>query len=283
MSRIIPLFFPGGTPLGTDLDLGSSWQYLFIVETAPESQYDLLIKLARDKVQVPHALLCLTGTSKKLHGFKDRPWVSAIGNLHLSAFLAPDREVQNFGVGFTILAAVSVLETLDRLKGLKKLAALKWVNDILINEEKVAGVLAHTQSQGGSVSAAILGIGLNVETTPIVERDPFVPGVTSLRDIIPNPYDCNLSMVFNELIRALERNYSLLVGGGFQRLLDTYRERSMVLNRDVIIHDDSGSADPPEPISGRVSSIGDNLELYLSDRSEPITKGRLILHDGPGR
>jgi len=259
------------------IDWNQIWNYLFIVKSASESQYDTLIKLAQKEKQLPDGILCLAGSGSKLHGFKDRSWVGLEGNIHLSAFLAPGQKVDHFGVGFTILSAVSVIEAVDSIEGLEKQASIKWVNDILVENVKVSGVLAHTQSQGEIVTSAVLGIGLNVESTPHVERDPFVPGVASLRDFVPRPNKCNQRLVFNKLAPCLDRNYRLLLSGEYHRLIDFYRQRSLVIGREVNVYPDAVGDTSEELVSGRVISIGENLELYLDGVETPISKGRLVL------
>lgn len=259
------------------IDWDQVWNYLFIVKSAPDSQYDTLIKLAQTEKQLPDGILCLAGSGSKLRGFKNRAWVGLEGNIHLSAFLAPGQKVDHFGVGFTILSAVSVVETIDSMEGLEKKASIKWVNDILIANAKVSGVLAHTQSQGEIVTSAVFGIGINVESTPHVERDPFVPGVASLRDFVPSSNKCNQRLVFSRLARCLDRNYRLLLSGEYLRLLDFYRRRSLVIGREVNVYPDAGGDTLEELVSGRVISIGENLELYLEGVETPVSKGRLVL------
>jgi len=259
------------------VDWNQVWNYLFVVKSSPESQYDTLIRLAQTEKQLPDGILCLAGSGSKLRGFKNRAWVGLEGNIHLSAFLAPGQKVDHFGVGFTILSAVSVIEAIDFIESLEKKACVKWVNDILIENSKVSGVLAHTQSQGEIVTSAVLGIGLNVESTPHVERDPFVPRVASLRDFVPSPNKCNQRLIFNRLARCLDRNYRLLLSGQYHRLLDFYRQRSLVIGREVSIYPDAGGDTSEELVSGRVISIGENLELYLDGIKTPVSKGRLVL------
>jgi BirA family biotin operon repressor/biotin-[acetyl-CoA-carboxylase] ligase len=260
-----------------EVDWGQSWRCLFLVKSAAASQYDLLVNLAQSKEPLPDRILCLAGTGSKLHGFKNRPWVALPGNIHLSVFLAPRCRVSHFGVGFTILAAVSVIDAIDGVSGLERRVALKWVNDILIDGAKVAGVLAHTQSQGEVVTSAVLGIGLNVESTPEVPRDPFVPGVASLRDYVPDTSECNQRVVLQRLLSCLDRNYGLLLDGQYTGLLDRYRQRSIVVGREVKIYSDEADGYAEEIARGTVVSIGENLELYLHGVEKPVTKGRLVL------
>ncbi len=270
------LFHASAVAVST-IDWNYIWKYLFIVKYAPESQYDVLIRLAQTARQLPNGILCLAGSGSKLHGFKNRPWVALPGNIHLSVILAPDQKMSNFGVGFTILSAVSVIESIDSVVDLTGKTSLKWVNDILIENAKVAGVLAHTQSQGEMVTGAVLGIGINVESTPEVERDPFVPRVASLRDFIEDPQICNQRVLFDRLTHSLDKNYRLLLNGHYEKLLNSYRRRSMVIGREVSIYPDSPETSSEEVVHGQVTGIGENLELYLQGIDAPITKGRLVM------
>jgi biotin-[acetyl-CoA-carboxylase] ligase BirA-like protein len=255
------------------------WKYLFLIEHAPRSHYDLLIELARRGSALPDGVLCLAGSGDKFHGFKDRPWSACPGNVHLSAYLAPARPIAQYGVGFTILAAVSAIDAIDSIPGLKTRAGIKWVNDILMEGSKVCGVVAYTQTANGTVSAAVIGMGLNVETRPSVDPTPFVPRVAALRDFASDPSAITQGLAFDKLIRALDRNYRLLLEGKNRVLLDRYRERSMILGRRVSIRLDDPGFESEIIAAGRVRGIGESLELYLEGVSEPVWKGRLVLED----
>lgn len=268
--------FPSGNPVLACSLKDDHWKYLFIVKHTPESQFDMLIELGRKHHHLPGGILCLAESGNKMHGFRNRPWVSLGGNIHLSVFFSPRQEVPFFQVGFTILSAVSVIQTIDSLGALTERAAIKWINDILIDNSKVSGVIAHTLTEDKIVTGAVLGIGINVETTPKVARDPFVPEVISLGEVIPDRKKCNQHIVFTRLLTFLSENYQKLLQGKYRQLLDFYRERSIIVGRDVIIYSDPVESVPRETIRGKVRTIGEFLELYLEGSASPITRGRLI-------
>jgi BirA family biotin operon repressor/biotin-[acetyl-CoA-carboxylase] ligase len=253
------------------------WQYLLAAETSGRSQYDLLIEHRRERLQLPDGLLCLSGASKGLHGLRNRPWAAEAGNIHLSVHLLPGDRVTDSGVPFMVLAAVSVIDAVDSVPGLEAKAGIKWVNDILLHDAKVAGVLAYTEGAGKAIDAAVLGIGLNVETSPAVDGTPFVPSVSSLRDHVADLASCTQGAVFRALIGALARNYQTLLDGKPTELIDRYRERSVVIGRDVIVCADDSSSPPTTIAKGKVQKIGDNLELHLMGSDAAVTRGRLIL------
>jgi biotin-[acetyl-CoA-carboxylase] ligase BirA-like protein len=269
---LIESLIPGEHLYSVEIDSRGFWKYILLVEKAPESQYDVLIRLAQRGVKFPDGILCLADEGSGFHGFKNRPWKSLSGNIHLTAYLSPDRPVPNFGAVFMALPAVSALQVIDQMPGLENRAGIKWVNDILVEESKICGVLAHSQSMGETVSTVILGIGFNVETKPEVERNRFVPQVASLLDFVGDASICNQAQIFYRLKEQLEKNYSLIRSGEQVRLIDLYRERSNVIGKQVVICFDDECEDA---VSGKAVDIGENLELYLEGLESPISRGRL--------
>ena len=243
------------------------------------SQFDLVVELAGGPDPLPDGMVCMAGSGRGFHGQRGRPWAAEPGNLHLTIHWRPERVLSDQGVGFPMLAAVSVVESLDGLAGLSARPGIKWVNDILLDSAKVAGFVVHIQSQEDLVRSAVLGIGLNVETLPRVEPTEFVPAVTSLAANCPDPASCGLGVVLSRLLSRLEANYRKLCEGEAAALLDTYQERSVIMGRRVRILSDPLSGDSHELASGRVGRIGPRLEIYIDGRSEPVTRGRLILLD----
>ncbi len=277
--RLCESFYPGKRFHQSSLESDLLWKYLFLVESAPRSHYDFLIELARGGNALPDGVLCVAERGDKFHGFRGRAWAACPGNIHLSAHVAPRRPVAQYGVGFTILAAVSVVDTIDSLPGLNARPGIRWVNDILIEGSKVCGVVAYTQTVNGTVSAAIIGIGLNVEARPVVQPTPFVARAGALRDFASDRSAITQGLVFDKLIRALDRNYRLLLDGKNGVLLDRYRERSLILGRQVTICSDESGAESEIITAGRVRGIGENLELFLEGAGKPVWRGRLILKD----
>jgi BirA family transcriptional regulator, biotin operon repressor / biotin---[acetyl-CoA-carboxylase] ligase len=253
------------------------WQHVVATDFAAGSQYDRLINLAR-AAALPDRVACVARTGSGFHGFKVRPWRPAPGNIHLAVHLAPGRPIERFEAAFTALAAVAVAEAVDEVPGLAGTARIKWVNDVLLGEAKVGGVLAYTQTIGDVVSSVVLGIGLNVESAPAVPRSPHVPAVGSLRGAGPNPGVVETAQVLHSLLHRLAALYDRLLDAGPGPILEAYRARSMVLGREVLVTDDGEDTATPRIVAGgRVSAIGDGLELVLEGRPDPVTRGRLVL------
>jgi BirA family transcriptional regulator, biotin operon repressor / biotin---[acetyl-CoA-carboxylase] ligase len=75
----------------------------------------------------------------------------------------------------TMLASVAVCEAIERLVGLEP--AIKWPNDVLVDDRKVAGILAEATDDGAE-RTVVIGTGINVRSTPEMLAD--LPTATSL-------------------------------------------------------------------------------------------------------
>jgi len=86
-----------------------------------------------------------------------------------------------------------------------------------------------------------------------------------------------LPAVFQNLLSALEENYRGLLENGADSLVTRYRERCMVVGEDVTVYGDRSDGARDILAEGRVEGLGENLELIMRGRAEPITSGRLVL------
>lgn len=257
------------------IDLDSTWKYLLAVKSAHTSQFDSLCSLCRrDKINTS-PILCLAESGKNFKGFKKRPWISIPGNLHLSVYLTPKQEVRHFHIGFILICVNSVIHTLDSLSSIIRSSSVKWVNDILIEECKVGGVLAQTYVQGRVVTDVVLGIGINIEKSPLIIPDIFVPKAGCLWDFSQNRDSKMKIIVLQKLLENLFYNYQRLLRGDYEELLEYYIKRSCILGRDVAIYSDPEQGDPELMLQGKVKRIGINLELYIEGIRDPVSRGRL--------
>lgn len=254
-----------------------AWGHLFLTGDSARSQCDQLIDLSRNGHSIPDRTLCLARTGRNFHGFKGRPWAAAPGNIHLAAHFAPGCAIERFEVAFTVLAALSVVDAIDDVPDLRDRSGIRWVNDIMVKGAKIGGVLAYTQTRDRTVTSAVVGIGLNVATTPVVAPTPFVPAVSSLRALAAGGPAITQRFVLDRLLSALDRNYRLLLQAGPWLLLERYRQRSTILGQECTVCTDESDTDIDVIAAGTVLSIGDGLELHFAGGGRPVTRGRLVV------
>lgn len=253
------------------------WRYAFFVQNAPSSHFDLLAESNKGDAALPDGVLCVAGSGRGFHGQRGRPWEAREGNIHLALSLSPNKKISHYHGGLPVLSAVSIVQALDAIAGLEGQAQIKWVNDVLIEGAKVAGFLVHAHTIQDRVTTVVLGVGLNVEHTPDVPPDLFVPEVGSILGYLPLSSPVTCRSILERLLELLDKNYGLLLEGQYKKLLDFYRKRSLVVGREVRIFAPIPNDRPTPNVTGTVERIGDNLELWLEGKKTPVREGRLVL------
>lgn len=110
-----------------------------------------------------HGAVILAVEQDAGRGQANTVWQSNAGeNLTFTFFLNEVNLSVTKQFDLSCLVALAVVETLKHY-GLK--AQVKWPNDVLINNRKIAGILIELQVTGSMVRSAIVGVGLNVNQT----------------------------------------------------------------------------------------------------------------------
>ncbi|MDZ7658662.1 biotin--[acetyl-CoA-carboxylase] ligase [Fodinibius sp.] len=123
-----------------------------------ESTNTYLKKLSSEEIE--HGLFCLTDHQTRGRGQYERKWETEKGqNLTFSiAFTPADRG--RFHV-LTLACALAIVEKLNEFVG-SSCAAIKWPNDIILNDKKTGGILTEAVFSGNTFDRLIIGIGLNI-------------------------------------------------------------------------------------------------------------------------
>ena len=102
-------------------------------------------------------LVVLADRQSRGHGQQGRPWSSPRGGVWLSAALPwPERREDAAALGLAV--AVGLARELEAL-GLA--VRIKWPNDLLIGDRKLAGFLPRLRLRGERIVLARVGLGLN--------------------------------------------------------------------------------------------------------------------------
>ncbi len=171
-------------------------------------------------------------------GTKGRAWVSKSDqNLYCSLLFQPGCSLQNLSqlsliAGIALFDSVLALTenprnvTAQKLSGLR----LKWPNDLMIKDAKLAGILVETQANLSlSAHFAILGTGLNVQTAPQLSDKKTVCLAQFGYDIKPNQALEKLSF-FTDI--WLNRWY---LGASFYDITSAWIKRAGILNELIVI------------------------------------------------
>lgn len=97
-------------------------------------------------------------------GRRGHTWASPEGNLYLSVLLRPTVPPSKLP-GLAAACGLGVLNALDGF-GLSNAPQLKWPNDVLARDLKLAGILVEAGRDEAEETFAVCGVGVNLERTP---------------------------------------------------------------------------------------------------------------------
>lgn len=149
-----------------------------------------------------HGTLILAENQFKGRGQNNNEWTSDAGlNLTFSLIFEPKS-----GEKLTVLTlAISLAITEIIEEQTNKSLRLKWPNDILYNNCKIAGVLTETMYNGNALERAIVGVGLNVNQTFFEES---IHGkATSIKKILGK--DVTREIILAHILSRIEYYYQL--------------------------------------------------------------------------
>jgi len=153
----------------------------------------------------PPGTIVLADIQTAGRGRDGRTWRSPAGGLWLAALLKPT--VSDLGV-YSLRVGLVVADAIDELLG-RPAARVKWPNDVVLADRKVAGILCEGRWQGETLQWLAIGIGCNVANEiPADVRDR----ATRLADHRPGTTRLELC---DRLVPALPR-----LGAGGLRLTD---------------------------------------------------------------
>ncbi|TME38131.1 MAG: biotin--[acetyl-CoA-carboxylase] ligase [Chloroflexi bacterium] len=119
---------------------------------------------AAARVGAPDRSIYVSDYQRSGRGRQGRTWLAAPGTALLLSILFRDTDVAPRPWRWTSLASVALVEATDELLVTKK-AAIKWPNDVMLDDRKVAGILAENTWDGRQL-LAIVGVGVNINTPP---------------------------------------------------------------------------------------------------------------------
>ncbi len=152
-----------------------------------------------------------------------------------------------------IFTSLGICDYLTANAGLK--VQIKWPNDIIANDRKIAGILIESQISGTAMTQSIVGTGFNVN-----QNEFGIPSATSLRLETGNEFD--LSDCLGQLLAAMESRYLQLRNGKYDQLLEAYLERMYLLGTRAMFSDNTGL------FEGTITGIDPTGRLIVSGRGK---------------
>jgi len=217
------------------------------------STNDIAARLATEGT--PEGTLVIAEEQTKGRGRLGRHWQAPRGSSLLMSVIFYPALLPSQTQRVAMVCSLGLLAGIRLATGLEP--RLKWPNDILIGEKKVAGLLAEASVSGSEVSYVVVGMGLNVNLDPAILGDVAL-APTSLAHELGHPMD-RLSLL-RRILRETDARYLHLRQGW----------------------------SPREEWAANLATLGQSISVYLGDEvltgiAEDVDEdGMLLLRDPDG-
>jgi BirA family biotin operon repressor/biotin-[acetyl-CoA-carboxylase] ligase len=184
-------------------------------------------------------------------GRRGRSWVSEEGNLYASILLIDPAPKALIGT-LPLVAALAVYRTLKPIFARTPQAlAIKWPNDILVDGQKINGVLLESEPLPDGRMAIVIGCGINCAHHP---ENPDYPAT----DLAACGFEIAAEDLFPSLAREMDAVLALWNRGtGFWAIREEWLTAARGVGAPVVVNLHNG------PLRGRFEDIDSDGYLCL--------------------
>lgn len=222
----------------------------------PADEVTSTLDVAReDAGQFPNPTWFTATRQTASRGRRGRPWIASEGNFYGTlAMPCADPETASLR---SFVAALALYDALRAVMGDVPVLALKWPNDVLLNNGKVAGILLESLQTQGQMWGVAVGIGVNLIAAPDlgqVEEGAVYPvsvkGESGV-DVTPDAFLVHLAAAFAQYDAQL-------VTYGFGPIRTAWIDRAARLGETIT------ARLPHEDVTGRFETVDENGYLVLN-------------------
>lgn len=201
-------------------------------------------------------------------GRLNRIWLDlGLGNLFLSFVLKPSGTYKKVYANLTQYLCVCLSKVLEKYGVTSQ---IKWPNDVLVNDKKIAGILSEAIVSKSSLKGIVLGIGVNLNASKADLDKVKERHATSLNLEVNKSIDLNVFK--KELLEEFFLDYDKFISQGFSLIESYYLSHNCFLHKNLQVQMfdkiETGYAD-------RVNSDGE-LVLVKDKKELVITIGDIL-------
>ena len=213
---------------------------LYIYDTL-DSTNNRAKQLALENASHGTTVIAMQQTAGK--GRLGRSFFSPREGIYLSIIIKPTFDLSK-SVLVTAAASVAVAQAIESVCG--RQAQIKWVNDVYLDGKKICGILTEgiTDFETGHIESLVIGIGVN----------------TSVKDF-PDELRDTVGAVDGEYSRAalaaeiISRTLKFAENIESREFIREYRDRSMVIGKNVTVYKGIYSISPEKELEGRSAKV----------------------------
>lgn len=203
-------------------------------------------------------------------GRRGRSWSTGSGNLAASLLLI-DPSPAPVAATISFVAGIALHQAVVDIAGppVAERIALKWPNDLLLDRQKVAGILVEGEKLAGDRFAVVVGIGANCVA------HPEIAGAIPATDFAASGVPVEADALLGRLARRIAEEIAVWDGGrGFAAIRAAWLARCSGLGKAIRVNL------PGRVIDGRFDNIDDAGRLILISASgarEAFSAGDVFL------
>ena len=191
------------------------------------SSNDEIMALARQSADLAHKALCVAHFQTKGRGRQGRSWVNRQGEcLMFSLGWAFDKPQYELGS----LALVVALACRRALADIGLDVNIKWPNDLVVANDKLAGILIET-ARVDNKTVAVIGIGINFVLPKEVENATSVQALFQTA----SKQGVNVKTLLNAVLAQLDELLSEYAQNGFASCVGEYDAANRDTGRPVLL------------------------------------------------
>jgi BirA family biotin operon repressor/biotin-[acetyl-CoA-carboxylase] ligase len=232
---------------------------------ALDSTNDRLLKMAEGGAREWTVVVADRQTSGK--GRRTRDWWSPEGNLHMSILLRPEVSPHQL-LRLPVIASLAFLSAMGESGSPLK---IKWPNDILLDDRKMAGILAESRSEGEKVLWAVVGFGVNMVRTV----DDIPPGLDDRVAFVDElEEDLQPGELAVRISRSMKEWSGTMKGEGWNKAMVQWSRRALL--NIPYIYRDGGKEIQGVPVRLDVSgglvmeTVDGEVTVYSGELEEPV-------------
>jgi len=176
--------------------------------------------------------------------------------LFVPTFLDP-KQIFYFNKAVALAVRDCVDHCLQMQPNQKQITSIKWPNDILVGDRKIAGILMENTFRANGIENSVVGIGINVNQE--FKSDKKLRAI-SLGEISGITIDISETLAI--LCSMLEKYYFMLRGLKFKEIDQLYHKYLFGFREDRIFMVDGNK------ISGKIIGVGEDGLLNLEGDGE---------------
>jgi BirA family biotin operon repressor/biotin-[acetyl-CoA-carboxylase] ligase len=177
-----------------------------------------------------HGLVIIAEEQTGGIGRMGRVWVSPSGGIWITIVLKPVIPIDHV---FMVTMAGSVAVARAIRKEFELGALIKWPNDILIGNKKVAGLLLELSAEADTIHHCLLGIGIDVNVPLSQFSFDLQKEITSISTEVGHEVD--RAAFLARILKEFENRYLLIESGEYEAIIREWKSLSCTLEHRVHI------------------------------------------------